>query len=65
MLTPHVSNTPEPQQLVSHMTAKQLEYPDAPATDYNTRDVPADFAAITTKTVDSKVCMCACVRASS
>lgn len=36
-------------------TAKQLEYPDAPATDYNTRDVPADFAAITSKTVDSKV----------
>lgn len=35
-------------------TAKQLEYPDAPSTDYNTRDVPADFASITTKTVEPK-----------
>lgn len=34
--------------------AKQLEYPDAPATDYNTRPAPAGADAITTKTVDPK-----------
>lgn len=32
--------------------AKELEYPDAPNTDYNARPVSPDAAAITTKTVD-------------
>lgn len=32
--------------------AKELEYPDKPDTDYNLRDVPAEFAAITKKIMD-------------
>ena len=32
--------------------AKKLEYPDAANTDYNKRDVPAEYAAITKATVD-------------
>ena len=32
--------------------AKQLEYPDAPNTDYNKKDVPSEFAEITKRTVD-------------
>jgi len=32
--------------------AKELEYPDKPDTDYNTRGVSADAAAITTRTTD-------------
>lgn len=34
--------------------AKELEYPDAPGTDYNLRTVPADYAAITQRTVEPK-----------
>ena len=33
--------------------AKELEYPDAPNTDFNLRTVPAEYASITAKTVDS------------
>lgn len=32
--------------------AKELEYPDAPSTDFNLRGVPADSDAITARTVD-------------
>jgi TPP-dependent pyruvate/acetoin dehydrogenase alpha subunit/pyruvate/2-oxoglutarate/acetoin dehydrogenase E1 component len=32
---------------------KELEYPDAPGTDYNARDVPAAFADITEATLDA------------
>ena len=32
--------------------AKKLEYPDAASTNYNLRDVPAEYAAITKKTVE-------------
>jgi 2-oxoisovalerate dehydrogenase E1 component len=34
--------------------AKELEYPDKPDTDYNTRTVPAQYSAITAATVDAK-----------
>lgn len=34
--------------------AKELEYPDVPNTDYNTRTVPAEFAAITKRTLEPK-----------
>lgn len=41
-------NSPEPPREL----AKQLEFPDAPDTDYNSRPAPEEGAAITTKTVD-------------
>ena len=34
--------------------AKELEYPDAPNTDYNTRTVPSEFEAITKRTVPAQ-----------
>lgn len=59
----HVSSllTPTSAFLYHEPTAKQLEYPDAPATDYNTRSVPAEFAAITKKTVEPTVRVSWCV----
>ena len=43
------ASAPPPREL-----AKELEFPDAPATDYNTRPPPAGAEAITAKTVDSE-----------
>merc|ERR1712087_505109 len=43
------ASAPPPREL-----AKELEFPDAPATDYNTRSPPADAEVITAKTVDAE-----------
>jgi hypothetical protein len=40
------NSPPPPREL-----AKQLEYPDAPDTDYNAKTAPPEWAAITSKTV--------------
>lgn len=42
-------SSPPPRTL-----AKELEYPDAPNTDYNLREVPTEFAAITKRSIDPK-----------
>lgn len=42
-------SAPPPRDL-----AKELEYPDAPDTDYNLRTVPAEYTAITQRTLDPK-----------
>jgi 2-oxoisovalerate dehydrogenase E1 component len=42
-----LASPPPPREL-----AKQLEYPDAPDTDYNNRLAPSNGAEITGKTVD-------------
>merc|ERR1712087_374107 len=43
------ASAPPPREL-----AKELEFHDAPATDYNTRSPPADAEVITAKTVDAE-----------
>lgn len=42
-----LKSPPPPRSL-----AKELEYPDAPNTDYNTRSVPSEYEAITKKTIE-------------
>eukprot|EP00308_Calcidiscus_leptoporus_P008379 CAMPEP_0119380184 /NCGR_PEP_ID=MMETSP1334-20130426/55938_1 /TAXON_ID=127549 /ORGANISM="Calcidiscus leptoporus, Strain RCC1130" /LENGTH=798 /DNA_ID=CAMNT_0007399925 /DNA_START=18 /DNA_END=2414 /DNA_ORIENTATION=- len=42
------ASAPPPREL-----AKELEFPDAPATDYNARPAPTDADAITAQTVDA------------
>lgn len=44
-----MKSTPPPEDL-----GKELEYPDAPSTDYNSRSVPAEFAEITKNTLDTQ-----------